>query len=246
MGLMYWQINDIWQAPTWSTIEYNLRWKMSHHYVRHMYEPVNVLLHLTPYLANPTDETAKISIYLVNDLFESIEGELTCSILGTDRFSERLSWLFTVNLVGSSSEHVNDLPYASVMKRANCQETNSCLFHCSLQFHNQNNETKFINQTLFLNRPKSYGLTKPNLQNTGVKQLSPLDYEITLTAQSVALFVWLEIPGSDHAGYFSRNGFHMFHESAIVYFHAWKPFPANTVPPNFDLRITSLYDVSLP
>ena len=243
---MYWQTNDIWQAPTWSTIEYGLKWKMAHYYVRHMYEPVNILLNLNPYLAAPTDETAKISIFVVNDLFSRIQGDLTCTILGVDRFSARLSWLFKLNLDGSSTEHITDFPYASVMKRSNCQETNSCLFHCSFQFNNQNNETHQINQSLLLQRPKSYGLTNPSVQNVGIKQLSPLDYEITLTAKSVALFVWLDIVGPNHTGYFSRNGFHMLEESTLVYFHSWKPFPTDGLPPNFDLRITSLYEVSLP
>ena len=68
MGLMYWQINDIWQAPTWATIEYGLKWKMGHYYVQHMYEPVYPLAILTPYLANVTDENARISLYLINEL----------------------------------------------------------------------------------------------------------------------------------------------------------------------------------
>ena len=84
MGLMYWQINDIWQAPTWSTIEYGLKWKMSHYYVRHMYE----------------------SIYLINDLFENIQGELMCSIYSLDRFSVRLSFLYPIEISGSTIKEI--------------------------------------------------------------------------------------------------------------------------------------------
>ena len=28
MGTMYWQFNDVWQAPTWSTIEFSCKWKL--------------------------------------------------------------------------------------------------------------------------------------------------------------------------------------------------------------------------
>ncbi|CAM9951840.1 unnamed protein product, partial [Scytosiphon promiscuus] len=34
MGVLYWQLADTWQGPSWSTIEYDGSWKVSHHMVR--------------------------------------------------------------------------------------------------------------------------------------------------------------------------------------------------------------------
>ena len=32
MGSLYWQLNDIWAAPTWASVEYgNWRWRMLHY-----------------------------------------------------------------------------------------------------------------------------------------------------------------------------------------------------------------------
>lgn len=28
MGALYWQLNDIWQAPSWASLEYGGKWKM--------------------------------------------------------------------------------------------------------------------------------------------------------------------------------------------------------------------------
>ncbi|RWS18453.1 Beta-mannosidase-like protein, partial [Leptotrombidium deliense] len=42
MGALYWQLNDVWQAPSWSSIEYPLKWKMLHYYVKNMFQPVLV------------------------------------------------------------------------------------------------------------------------------------------------------------------------------------------------------------
>ena len=247
MGLMYWQINDIWQAPTWSTVEYGLKWKMSHYYVRHMYESIYLILNLNPYLANATDSTAELSIYLINDLFENIQGELMCSIYSLDRFSVRLSFLYPIEISGSTIKEIKQFSYELLMKRSKCDEINSsCALHCSFQYANSMNQTQFINQTLFFNRPKFYQLSNPNLQIEGIKQLSTLDYQITLTAALPALFIWLDIPGQNHTGYFSKNGFHMFQPSTILYFHAWKPLAFDIVSSNFDLRLTSLYDIYLP
>ncbi|ESO06388.1 hypothetical protein HELRODRAFT_64903, partial [Helobdella robusta] len=37
MGALYWQLNDVWQAPTWSSIEHNGKWKLLHYYARHFF-----------------------------------------------------------------------------------------------------------------------------------------------------------------------------------------------------------------
>eukprot|EP00698_Gefionella_okellyi_P014343 TRINITY_DN3979_c0_g1_i4.p1 TRINITY_DN3979_c0_g1~~TRINITY_DN3979_c0_g1_i4.p1 ORF type:complete len:684 (-),score=136.11 TRINITY_DN3979_c0_g1_i4:579-2630(-) len=42
MGVMYWQLNDIWQAPTWASIQYDGRWKMLQNYIQRIYAPVIV------------------------------------------------------------------------------------------------------------------------------------------------------------------------------------------------------------
>ncbi|CAM9749707.1 unnamed protein product, partial [Hapterophycus canaliculatus] len=34
MGVLYWQLADTWQGPSWSTIEYDGSWKVSHHMVK--------------------------------------------------------------------------------------------------------------------------------------------------------------------------------------------------------------------
>ena len=116
MGLMYWQINDIWQAPTWATIEYGLKWKMAHYYVKHMYEPVYPLPILTPYLANITDENARISIYVINDLLSDVRGQLICSIHTFDTFSVRLSIGYDLLLDFDTMKHIADVSYSTLMQ----------------------------------------------------------------------------------------------------------------------------------
>jgi beta-mannosidase len=234
MGLMYWQINDIWQAPTWSTIEYELKWKMAHYYVRHMYEPVYPIAILTPYLANTTDENARISLYVVNELFNGTHGQLICSIHTLTTFSVRLSFSFDVFLDSPATEHVTDLAYASLMKRADCSTDNHCILHCLY-----NDSQQEVEQTLFLTQPKNYQLYQPNLYIQNIQQLTPADFSITITAIRPALFVWLDVP-ANISGYFSRNGFHMFEPMITVNFRSWIPIT------DFDVHISSLYDVTQP
>lgn len=234
MGLMYWQIGDIWQAPTSSTIEYELKWKMGHYYVQQMYEPIYPLTILKPYLANVTDETARISIYVINELLNGAEVYLNCSFLSSETFSVRSPFAFNESFAGSAVRHVTDLPYSTVMKNAGCSNSSQCLLYCHL-----NNNQQVIEQTLFFTQPKNYPLHQPNLRIETIQKLTPTDLRITITATRPALFVWLDVP-LNITGYFSTNGFHMFQPTRTVSFHSWTPMK------DFDIRITSLFDVTQP
>ncbi len=39
MGTLYWQLNDTWPAISWSSLEYQGRWKLLHHFARRFYAP---------------------------------------------------------------------------------------------------------------------------------------------------------------------------------------------------------------
>ena len=234
MGLMYWQINDIWQAPTWSTIEYNLKWKMAHYYVREMYSPLYLMTFLKPYKANISDEKAKISISLANDYLELRRGQLKCSILTCNSFSDRLAFIREISLDASTIESIYELNYHSLIKRADCFNPDACLMHCSYQ---DDEDDQLIEQTLFFVEPKMYQLQDPELVIETVEKLIATEWQITLRASKPALFVWLEV-GNDFNGYFSQNGFHMFQPVKVIKFYSWT---ARFDDPDFQLM--SLFDV---
>jgi beta-mannosidase len=64
MGALYWQINDIWQAPTWASIEFGGKWKLLHSFARNFLK--NELI--SPF--EDSNETLKVSIKLMqNSIF---------------------------------------------------------------------------------------------------------------------------------------------------------------------------------
>jgi beta-mannosidase len=234
MGLMYWQINDIWQAPTWSTIEYGLIWKMAHYYVQQMYSLVYPLMILRPYLAESTDTNAQVSLYMINELSGSIPGQLVCSIHSLDTFVTRLSLSYEIWLNDETILHVADVPYASLMNETGCLNSGSCLLRCTYS-----NTFGQLDQTLFFTRPKHYRLFQPDLKIVNVEQISTNDVRLLLQATRPALFVWLQA-SSKHSGYFSQNGFHLFEPTMTVIFHSWAAFGDD----KFDFRVKSLFDVT--
>lgn len=42
MGALYWQLNDVWQGPTWSSIEYGGKWKPLHYTIKRVFAPIIV------------------------------------------------------------------------------------------------------------------------------------------------------------------------------------------------------------
>ena len=43
MGTIYWQLNDCWPGPTWSSIDFFGNWKALHYKLKHLYKSVTVL-----------------------------------------------------------------------------------------------------------------------------------------------------------------------------------------------------------
>ncbi len=78
MGVLYWQLNDVWPVASWSSIEYGGRWKPLHYVARRMYAPINIVV-------VPTAEGC--AVVGVNDTREDVAGQVTVDAV---RFSGRL------------------------------------------------------------------------------------------------------------------------------------------------------------
>ncbi len=59
MGTLYWQLNDCWPAPTWSSIDYYGNWKALHYAVRDDYRQVAIL--------KKTDSNGNVQLFLKSD-----------------------------------------------------------------------------------------------------------------------------------------------------------------------------------
>lgn len=73
MGTIYWQLNDCWPAPTWSSIDYYGNWKALHYQVKEDYQDVTVL--------EKTEIIGKEKYYFISDLPKSFSTNLNYTVL---------------------------------------------------------------------------------------------------------------------------------------------------------------------
>ena len=72
MGTLYWQLNDCWPAPTWSSIDYYGSWKALHYAVRDDYRQIAVLKKI--------DLKGNIELFLKSDALKSNENAIQLSL----------------------------------------------------------------------------------------------------------------------------------------------------------------------
>ena len=67
LGSLVWQLNDIWQGVSWSSIEYSGRWKVLNYGLANIYSPVTIYPFWTP--GNET-----LEVLVTSDRLEAVSG----------------------------------------------------------------------------------------------------------------------------------------------------------------------------
>ncbi|MGB0915638.1 MAG: hypothetical protein ACPGVI_06170, partial [Crocinitomicaceae bacterium] len=71
-GTLYWQLNDCWPAPTWSSVDYNGNWKALQYRMREDYKDVTVVAKY--------NDLEYIDYYLVSDASKSLDIDLKITV----------------------------------------------------------------------------------------------------------------------------------------------------------------------
>ena len=67
LGSLVWQLNDVWQGVSWSSIEYSGRWKVLNYGLANIYSPVTIYPFWTP--GNET-----LEVLVTSDRLEAVSG----------------------------------------------------------------------------------------------------------------------------------------------------------------------------
>lgn len=228
MGALYWQLNDIWQAPSWSSIEFGGKWKMLHYFAQSFFAAV---------LPVGFEDDDALIVYAVSDLSRDLKLRAVVTVHSWSDLDPVCALKSDLLLVpGGSAVAIFEQPVATLL--AGCEHCTrlTCLltFHLEDEGGNQQGPTNHH----FLSSPKdAEGLQRPNI--TVKVQQDESGFTVTLHSSSVAPFVWLDV--GNIPGRFSSNGFLMVSANRTVGFKAWSP--TNVTELSASLTVTSLRDV---
>lgn len=201
LGSLYWQLEDIWQAPTWAGIEYDGRWKVLHYVAKNIYEHVIV----APYW-NPT--TGQFNVTVTSDLWESVSG--TVNMTWYDLSGKPLE--NNAGIPSSVAFEVGALNITDVLTTniidLSIPDIKDAVLILSLsatgRLPNGNTLTKFSHENfftpVFMNEAK---LVDPGLELSYDNSTGKFTIEAT---KGVSLYTWLDYP-SGIVGHFDENSF---------------------------------------
>jgi beta-mannosidase len=196
LGSLYWQLEDIWQAPTWAGIEYDGRWKVLHYVAKDIYQPVIIASYW-----NYT--TGDLTAYVTSDLWTPASGSATLAW-----YSYNGSLLAPAETVPFSVSELN----TTKVFQGNTNELGYDLKNALLKMNitatgslpNTNATREFKHEYYF----HTLSLRDANLQDPGlVLHYDENSGNFTVEAtKGVAAWVWLDLPAGT-LGNFGENTF---------------------------------------
>ncbi|TKS87262.1 Beta-mannosidase [Collichthys lucidus] len=227
MGALYWQLNDIWQAPSWSSLEFGGKWKMLHYFAQDFFAAV---------LPVGFEDDDTLLVYAVSDLSQDLQLRAVVTVFSWADLDPACTLKSDPLLVpGGSAVPIFKQPVAALL--AGCGRCTRLT--CLLTFHLEDDRgQQGPTNHHFLCSPKdAEGLQRPNI--TAKVQQEETGYSVTLRSASVAPFVWLDVGAVP--GRFSSNGFLMLSRNRTLTFSAWRPTSVEEL--SRSLTVTSLTDV---
>ncbi|XP_029315758.1 beta-mannosidase [Cottoperca gobio] len=227
MGALYWQLNDVWQAPSWSSIEFGGKWKMLHYFAQNFFAAV---------LPVGFEDDGTLFIYAVSDLSHDLKLRAVVSVFSWSDLDPVCTLKSDPLLIpGGSAAAIFKQPVATLL--AGCGRCTRLT--CLLAFHLEDGSgQQGPSNHHFLCSPKdAQGLQRPNI--TASVQEDASGFTVSLHSAAVSAFVWLDV--GNIPGRFSANAFLMLSTNRTVRFNAWRPTSAAEL--SGSLTITSLRDV---
>jgi beta-mannosidase len=203
MGVLYWQLNDCWPCPSWSSIDFEGRWKALHYFSARFFSPV---------LISGIEDAEKgtVEVHLTNDQPHAVPGVVTWKVIDLEGNV----------LLEESRKAAGPALTSGVVATVNLAKIkphpvwNEALIRPRLawddvlvQLEFRGEDGSHSSNLILLERPKKMELGDPGL-TFSIKARSDDSFEISVAAQRPAPWVWLETEVLDLK--LSNNFFSLF------------------------------------
>jgi beta-mannosidase len=191
MGTLYWQLNDCWPAPSWSSIDSVGRWKALHYMAKSFFAPL---------LVSGLEDLAAgtVELHVTSDRLQDTQG--TVSWLLTDVAGTTLATGASETPIGARQNTL--VQTLDVNRYLQERGKRDLLLWLELTVDDKVVSTNFVP----FSRPKHYELQKPNIV-AKVRREPGQPTTIHLETDKPALWVWLEL--KDVSATFSNNFLHL-------------------------------------
>ncbi|ETK85887.1 hypothetical protein L917_09260 [Phytophthora nicotianae] len=209
MGILYWQLNDIWQGSSWSSIEYSGRWKSLHYVAKREFASFIISIH-------KREDSKAVEVYAVSDVNEDLHVDVVYEIRRTKCGSLVKSIdRQAITVAALESRLIEELDIEALLDHdATSCHHRSCFLHvhCVVKSSTTGLETAACEDTNHFFAPykhlnlgwgevAAHSVVKTESGNAVV-------FSVELVATDfVALFVEVDVPGV--LGYWSSNSFLM-------------------------------------
>ncbi|KUF90640.1 hypothetical protein AM588_10004694 [Phytophthora nicotianae] len=209
MGILYWQLNDIWQGSSWSSIEYSGRWKSLHYVAKREFASFIISIH-------KREDSKAVEVYAVSDVNEDLHVDVVYEIRRTKCGSLVKSIdRQAITVAALESRLIEELDIEALLDHdATSCHHRSCFLHvhCVVKSSTTGLETAACEDTNHFFAPyKHLNLGWGEVAAHSVVKTengNAVVFSVELVATDfVALFVEVDVPGV--LGYWSSNSFLM-------------------------------------
>ncbi len=188
MGTLYWQLNDMWMGPSWSSLDWKGNWKALHYMAKRFFAPLMI-----SGVENITRQT--VDIHITSDRQEDIIG--TTRWIVTDLQGDVLSTTEKEIEIPARSSQLIEAVDVSAQVKSNGERDMLVWLELDVQ------GTVVSNNLVLMSRPKHFYLIPPTITQNIESEGNT--HQITLRSNVPALYVWLDKTDAQ----FSDNFFHL-------------------------------------
>jgi beta-mannosidase len=176
MGTIYWQLNDVWPGPSWSSMDYYHRWKALHYYAKRFYQPLLLSVH---------PDANQVTFFVTNDTRAEVQGTIKWTLRTNTEIVE--SGVHQMVVSGGAVESVVPLDFSEALNTTEKARSTYLVFELEVDGEKVSGGTH-----LFV-KPKHFAFADPALSVVVEESEDGEAFLLELSSEALAKGVEIKI-----------------------------------------------------